>query len=88
MADNLLAQIQGRKRITLFSPTQAARLYPFPVSSRHPHMSAVDVDGPDLERFPEFRKAASMECVVGPGDLLFVPAFWWHHVRRSTWRSP
>ncbi|MGH7387894.1 MAG: cupin-like domain-containing protein [Candidatus Rokuibacteriota bacterium] len=81
MANNFFAQIRGRKRITLYSPAQAARLYPFPASARHPHVSAVDIEAPDLARFPEFRKATALECVVGPGDLLFIPAFWWHHIR-------
>ncbi len=80
-ANNLFAQVHGRKRVTLFAPAQASRLYPFPVSATHPHVSRVDIEGADLRRFPKFRKAVSSECVVGPGDLLFVPAFWWHHVR-------
>jgi hypothetical protein len=80
-ANNLFAQVRGRKRVTLFSPAQASRLYPFPASAPHPHLSRVDIEAADRARFPRFRKAVSRECVLDPGDLLFVPAFWWHHVR-------
>lgn len=33
----------------------------------------LDVDSPDLEQFPEFVKAKRYECVLEPGDLLFIP---------------
>ncbi|TWW80320.1 tRNA wybutosine-synthesizing protein 5 [Takifugu flavidus] len=34
---------------------------------------------PDLEQFPEFVKAKRYECVLEPGDLLFIPALWFHN---------
>lgn len=33
----------------------------------------LDVDSPDLEQFPQFVKAKRYECVLEPGDLLFIP---------------
>lgn len=33
----------------------------------------VDIDSPDLKRFPDFVKAKRYECVLEPGDLLFIP---------------
>lgn len=33
----------------------------------------LDIDSPDLERFPEFVKSRRFECVLEPGDLLFIP---------------
>lgn len=33
----------------------------------------LDIDSPDLGRFPEFVKARRFECVLEPGDLLFIP---------------
>lgn len=33
----------------------------------------LDVDTPDLDRFPDFVKARRYECVLNPGDLLFIP---------------
>lgn len=33
----------------------------------------LDVDSPDLKLFPEFVKAKRYECVLEPGDLLFIP---------------
>jgi hypothetical protein len=33
----------------------------------------VDLDNPDLEKFPEFVKAKYVECIVQEGDLLFIP---------------
>jgi hypothetical protein len=65
-----LAQIVGRKRCVLFSPADSAALYD----------GKVDVDAPDDDRFPLFRNATRYECILEPGELLFIPSRWWHHV--------
>ena len=44
-------------------------------------MSPVDILNPDLERFPLFTRARRLECTLTPGDVLFMPAFWWHEVQ-------
>ena len=44
-------------------------------------MSPVDISLPDLERFPRFVEAKRTQCVLRPGDVLFMPAFWWHEVQ-------
>jgi hypothetical protein len=66
-----LAQIQGTKRCTLFPPDDSEFLYE----------GKVDPEDPDLAQFPLYAGATAHECIIGPGDLLFIPANWWHHVR-------
>lgn len=39
----------------------------------------LDIVSPDLKRFPDFVKAKRYECVLEPGDLLFIPALWFHN---------
>ncbi len=80
MSENLLCQVRGRKRIVLFEPKQTALLYPFPAYSKIPHMSQLNIDKPDIDKFPKFQKAKYMECLLEPGEMLFIPAFWWHQV--------
>src|SRR5262249_21988689 len=77
---NLFAQVEGRKRFLLFNPSQFDRLYPGPLNTRTQHLSRIDLTAPDLDRFPKLAKAEYWEAVVTPGDLLFMPAFWWHQV--------
>ena len=44
--------------------------------------SAVDAENPDLDKFPLFSEAPpAIECILAPGDTLFIPGKWWHHVR-------
>ena len=45
-------------------------------------MSLVSLRHPDLERYPKFREAlaAAHAAELGPGDAIFIPALWWHHV--------
>ncbi len=33
----------------------------------------LDVDNPDPEKYPEFAKATRYECILNPGDILFIP---------------
>lgn len=72
--DNLLAQVTGRKRVVLFSPKDALHLYLTGDKSE-----VLDIDTPDLQCYPEFVKACRFECVLEPGDLLFIPALWFHN---------
>ncbi|XP_045848753.1 bifunctional peptidase and arginyl-hydroxylase JMJD5 isoform X1 [Meles meles] len=41
----------------------------------------VDVENPDLERFPRFAEAPFLSCVLSPGEVLFIPVQYWHYVR-------
>jgi len=78
---NLFSQIHGRKRFMLFDPTESAHLYPYPRESRHRHVSRIDPERPDLRSFPSFSRARARELVLEPGEHLFLPAGFWHHVR-------
>uniref|UniRef100_A0A673KBG4 tRNA wybutosine-synthesizing protein 5 n=1 Tax=Sinocyclocheilus rhinocerous TaxID=307959 RepID=A0A673KBG4_9TELE len=72
--DNLLAQVTGRKRVVLYSPKDALYLYLTGDKSE-----VLDIDTTDLQLYPEFVKASRYECILEPGDLLFIPALWFHN---------
>mmetsp|Transcript_15564 Transcript_15564/g.41774 ORF Transcript_15564/g.41774 Transcript_15564/m.41774 type:complete len:540 (+) Transcript_15564:60-1679(+) len=78
--ENLLAQLAGRKRVLLWAPKDWNKLYPFPLHHPNDRQSQVDMRAPDLERFPRFAEAQAFEAVLEPGDVLFIPQYWWHHV--------
>ena len=80
LVHNLFAQVIGRKRFILFAPEQMGLLYPFPKTSTIANFSQVNLDDPDPVKFPHFQQARPLECIVEPGDILFLPIFWWHQV--------
>ncbi|XP_057254010.1 bifunctional peptidase and arginyl-hydroxylase JMJD5 isoform X3 [Pezoporus wallicus] len=77
---NFLAQVFGRKYIRLYSPQDSENLYPHESQILH-NTSQVDVEDPDLVKFPNFRKAEFQSCVLMPGQVLFIPVKYWHYVR-------
>ncbi|MGH8854887.1 MAG: cupin-like domain-containing protein [Telluria sp.] len=81
--DNIFAQIWGSKRIFLAPPHHDQFLY---TREANPVLfgSPVDPEAPDLERFPLARQASLIECIVTPGEMLYVPAGWYHQVRAQT----
>jgi hypothetical protein len=79
-SNNFLAQIRGRKQVILCPPREIARLYPFPFSYAANHFSQVNVASPDLTRFPAWAHADRALLELGPGDMLFIPVYWWHAV--------
>lgn len=78
---NLFAQIYGRKRIILASPQQTPFLYERRDEQADYHLSQVDIEAPDLRRFPLLKKATFWTGEVGGGDLLFVPLNYWHFMQ-------
>ena len=81
--DNIFAQVWGRKRIFLSPPHHDAFLYPSEANAIL-FGSPFDPEAPDFERFPLARQACMIECIVEPGDMLYVPAGWYHQVRALT----
>ncbi|KAJ7397546.1 Lysine-specific demethylase 8 [Pitangus sulphuratus] len=77
---NFLAQVLGRKYIRLYSPQDSENLYPHESQILH-NTSQVDVEEPDLVKFPNFTKAAFQSCILMPGQILFIPVKYWHYVR-------
>ena len=41
----------------------------------------VDIDGYDRATFPLFGRAQRMRVTLRAGDVLFIPAFWFHNMR-------
>ncbi|XP_040418006.1 tRNA wybutosine-synthesizing protein 5 [Cygnus olor] len=73
--DNLLIQVTGRKRVVLYSPQDVPYLYLSGTKSE-----VLDVDNPDFKKYPLFVKAKRYECYLEAGDVLFIPAMWFHNV--------
>ena len=76
MTNNLMAQVVGHKRIKLIAPDYLPFLY-----NHFYCYSQVDPENVDSARFPLFDKVKVFEVDLGPGDVLFIPIGWWHHVR-------
>lgn len=81
---NLACCVAGRRRFTLFPPDQISNLYPGPLEPTPGGqvVTMVDLDEPDLGRFPNFERARAVGQIaeLEPGDVLFYPAMWWHQV--------
>lgn len=78
--ENLLVQIEGTKRVTLFAPSQAKFLYPNPITSTIAQFSRVDLAAPDASRFPRLARAQAWRTTIAPADAVFIPGRWWHYV--------
>ncbi len=82
--DNLACVAVGRRRFTLFPREQFRNLYLGPIDNTPAGraVSMVDFHDPDFAAHPCFHEALAhaQVAVLEPGDALYIPALWWHHV--------
>ncbi len=84
---NLVCMVGGRKRFVLFPPDQTGNLYMGPLETTVSGVptSMASLENPDFQAHPLFREALKAATVADlePGDALYVPYMWWHHVSSS-----
>ena len=76
---NLFCQVYGYKRFTLFERTADMRPH-----SHHllENTSQIDIESPlVLDEFPDYADMTAWFADLCPGDVLYIPMSWWHHVR-------
>jgi hypothetical protein len=82
--ENVAVVAAGRRRFTLFPPSAEADLYlgPHHPTPAGPRISMVHVTAPDFDRYPRYAFALerAQEAELSPGDAIFIPRGWYHHV--------
>lgn len=86
-SENIACVAAGRRRFTLFPPEAVGDLYmgPFDDSPGGVQVSLVHLTEPDFQAFPRFRRAleSAREAVLEPGDAIYIPYHWYHHVEAT-----
>ena len=83
--NNIAVCAVGKRRFTLFPPESFADLYLGPLENTPAGraVSMVNFGDPDSAKFPRFERAFDQAelAVLEPGDALFIPSMWFHHVK-------
>ncbi|KAN0018995.1 hypothetical protein ACTFIU_002197 [Dictyostelium citrinum] len=94
--DNFLTQIVGYKYVRLYPQNQISNLYLKKDSdsdggnngsnsktTAQNNISFIDFEDADFEKYPLLNIANQhyTECILGPGDILFMPSGYFHYVR-------
>ena len=85
---NLFFQIEGRKKWTLIDPNFTLMIYP--VIPPEPSYGESLIDQYDMKPDPRarlFQYCPQQEVTLEPGDILFIPPYYWHSVRNLESRT-
>lgn len=78
---NFYAQLYGTKKFTMFKPTNWPGLYPYPFLHPSHAQAQINISNPsDVKQYPLILNVESHEVILEPGDLLYMPPLWFHHV--------
>ena len=75
LTNNFMAQVIGRKRVRIMPACELPYVY----NQTHCY-SLVDGGNINLEQFPLMQQAQVLDCILNPGEILFLPVGCWHYV--------
>ena len=64
----------------IFSPGVADRLYPYSIPVLRNTSQIKSTDQVDTSKFPRFADTPYQECILQPGQMLYLPRKCWHEV--------
>jgi hypothetical protein len=79
--DNFLSQLSGAKEVALVSPYHARLLSPKVI---HPFLDSCNWIDPYNQRDPIVSECRPIFTTLNAGEMLFLPAGWFHHVRATS----
>lgn len=82
MSHILHTQFGGRKRVLMFPFTEQYKLYrkPWEVLSLADFSNYYEEGKVDYEKYPALKLARGLDFILEPGDTLFMPSGYWHHM--------
>ncbi|KAK9687070.1 Lysine-specific demethylase 8 [Basidiobolus ranarum] len=78
--NNLFTQVLGRKYLRLYPASEQEKLYPFNNLFQKNTSRITHLDNVDHVRYPKFQTAKYQECILAPGEMLYIPKGYWHYV--------
>lgn len=76
LTNNLFFQVVGRKKFTIFSPSDKDFCYCY-----NWRWFKVDPEKPDYHQYPQYKYTTPIEIMIKPGDVFYMPPGTLHHVR-------
>jgi len=81
---NCLCQVFGEKYVRLYTEDQSEFVYPYDSEDLLSNTSQIDIEDnfeEIIKKYPKFGKAKGFECILYPGDVLYIPPKCWHFVK-------
>jgi hypothetical protein len=75
---NFNAQLAGKKSCVLYPPEELPKMRMFKPGSGNPAYNCSEIDVEDAAEQARLSEAQGLTATLEPGDLLFIPAWWFH----------